>query len=291
MIISYLYVIVQADFKEDFGTDVKFMKTPLSYLRSYRELARLEKADHFKAGHTPSKVSIAEAKRLHAKIYLHRGYVGQDDVGKDKALHKRADPYQEHSNYFVVRNHLLPNKPIVATARQIHHVPKLSHSSFPTIKELELYPEMKQMILALDPAKCVEISGLAKDHGVASSAPMVLYRALWHHSLRRHHHIWLMACDAKVFKNLKFLFGSALTRIGDNTFYMGSEVVPAMLEVHRSIDPLMQDARSLNPFKRRMKRMLVRFFMSGLSVKFQQLEKNSVIPSREIAKAVDAKAL
>ncbi len=267
------------------------MKSPLVYLRSYRQIVHLEESKHLKAMHTQNITSIDEAKRLHAKIYLHNGYVTGADIGPDLKLHGQADPYQEHANYFVVRNHQLPKKPVVATARQIYANPEHGHDSFPTIKELELYPEMKRLILAIDPSRCVEISGLAKDHDVTSTAAMTLYRALWHHSLRRRHHVWLMACDARVYRNLEFLFGSALVRIGDNTFYMGSEVVPAMLEVHSSIDPLMQDAKSFNPFKRKMKRSLVKFFMHGLSVKLHEIQKNSVVPSREIAKAVDAKTL
>jgi len=267
------------------------MKSPLSYLRSYNKVAQLETVVHLKASHSQDAETTDEAKRLHAKIYLHRGYVAPGDVGPDAILNKQADPYQEHSEYFVVRNHGALEQPVVAAARQIVAHPERGHDSFPTLKELKLYPEMRQSILALDPAKCVEISGLAKDHGVDSSAAMILYRALWHHSLRQGHHVWLMACDAHVYSNLEFLFGDALTRIGDNTFYMGSEVVPAMLEVHRSIDPLMQDTKSLNPFKRSMKRSLVGFFMQGLSLKFHDWGKTSTIPSREIAKAVDTHTL
>lgn len=267
------------------------MKTPLSYLRSYQRIAKLESNTHLRASHTKNKHAVDEAKRLHAKMYLHSGYVSADEIGKNKILRKSIDPYQAHANYFIVRNHAQPHKPVVATARQIHHVHKHGHNSFPTIKELELYPEIKKSILALDPAKCVEISGLAKDHDVSSAAAMILYRALWHHSLRRGHHVWLMACDARVFKNLEFLFGDSLIRIGDNTFYMGSEVVPAMFEVHRSIDPLIQDTKSRNPYMRGMKRNLVHFFMQGLSVKFHQLQKRAVVPSREIAKAVNSRSL
>lgn len=267
------------------------MMSPFNSLRSYREASRVENDKHFKAGRIDDDGGLGEAKRLHAKIYLHRGYVTNLDIGPDKIMHRQSDPHQDHSDYFAVRNHNHPARPVVATARLITSVPEHGHNSFPTIKELELYPEMKRSILALDPAKCVEISGLAKDHGVASSAPLVLYRALWHHSLRQGHHVWFMACDVRAYKRLEFLFGAAMTRIGPNTFYMGSEVVPAMLEVHRSIDPLMRGTKSLNPFKRRMKRNLVKFFTTGLSVKQREIQSGTSLPSREIAKAAEAKEL
>lgn len=267
------------------------MKSPLKYIRAYRELSSLDDVSHLRASSPKSSHSVQEARRLHAKIYLHHGYISPSDIGNDLTLTKSIDPYQNHSKYFVVRDHRHSSKPVIATARQIGAHPRHSHNSFPTIKELEIYPEMKQAILALDPAKCVEISGLAKDHGMPAISTMILYRSLWHHSLRQGHHAWLMACDAQVYKRLEFLFGDALKRIGDNSYYMGSEVVPAMLEVHRSLDPLIQDAKSLNPFKRRMKRKLVLFFMTGLSIKFQVLQNRKVIPSREIVRAAQSKHL
>jgi len=266
------------------------MKLPFKSLRIYREVARLNEPVNFKAIHTTHANTIEEAKRLHAKVYLFRNYITEKDLNKNKVLHKKADPYQDHSNYFVVRHHNAKTRTVVATARQIVAT-KHGHSSFPTMKELELYPEMRKAIEAVDPSKCVEISGLAKMHGVSSTATLTLYRTLWHHSLRRGHHIWLVACDAQVYKKLHFLFGKAFVRIGDNAFYMGSEVVPAMLEVHRSIDPLMQDSKSMNPFKRKMKRNLVKFFMQGLSVKYHTLQQNAALPSREIARAVEENRL
>jgi len=62
----------------------------------------------------------------------------------------------------------------------------------------------------------------------------------------------VMACDVKAFERLSYLFGDALVRIGDNADYMGSEVVPAMLEVSRSVDALMAESKPSIP-ERRMK--------------------------------------
>lgn len=264
------------------------MATLIHRVRSLRQIAYINANHSFHSGHTINNQRINDAKSLHASVYLKKGYIKHLDLDENGRLHKEADSYQEHSHYFTVNDHSNSSKPVVATARQIHRKEGLNHDSFPTIKNMELYPDMKQAILALDPSKCVEISGLAKIKGVSSSAVLMLYRSMWHYSLRRKHHLWLMACDVNAFERLQYLFGDALVRIGDNSFYMGSEVVPAMLEVHRSVDSLMAESKSLNPFKRRMKRELVKFFMAGLSLKFKQISKKEIVVSREIIKSLEA---
>lgn len=214
---------------------------------------------------------ILDAQRLHARIYLDRKYIKPNEVSGDGRIAASVDRYRNQSDYFVLVDATDPKGKILATARQIHAVHGQGHRSFPTVKQLKLYPEMNQLIRSIEPDKIVEISALAKEHGVDPRSIMLLYRAMWHHSLRRRHSIWLMACDAGVFSRLKELFGDAFIRIGDNSYYMGSEVVPAMLEVHRSIDDLvLQSRRSLNPFERQLKGSLVSFFMTGLPLKYHQ---------------------
>lgn len=232
----------------------------------YRQTATLNKIQNMSVTQASERDMIDAAQRLHAKIYLRRKYVTPDDISEDGRLNETADPYTNQSKYFVLTNQLNKHPRVLATARQIHNVAGKGHDSFPTVKQLKLYPEMEQAIRAIDPSKCVEISALAKDHGVDPRGTMMLYRTMWHHSLRNGHRIWLMACDAKVFDHLKSLFGESFTRIGDNTYYMGSEVVPAMLEVHKSIGTLIQQSKSLNPFKRRLKLMLINFFTDGLPI-------------------------
>ena len=260
--------------------------TPIvKQIRSFRQISYLNTPSDLVIGHTTNKARINDSRVLHAKAYMKRGYVQKADINDHGHINEENDPYYAHSAYFAAseRN---GTRRVIATARQIHDNGKDGHESFPTIKELELYPDMKEAIMALDANKCVEISGLAKVSGASSSAVMALYRSMWHHSLRRKHHVWLMACDLKAFERLKYLFGDALVRIGDDSYYMGSHVVPAMLEVHRSVDALMQESRTLNPLKRRMKRELVRFFMTGLSIKFKHITK-AAVPSREIIKAME----
>jgi len=238
--------------------------SPDKYLKNYRRFATLNRMNHLHAKHVMDENAVHSAKLLHAKIYLHNRYISTSDLDERGVMHKMADPYQEHSDYFTVHDSRDKESKVMATARLIKAHPAHGHNSFPTIKNLSLYPDSEKFIRSIDPSKCIEVSALAKDFGVSSHAVMILYRALWHHSLRKDHSLWLMACDVRAYRGLKFIFGDALTRTGDNAFYMGSEVVPAMLEIRSTLNPIMRDAKSLNPFKRFMKRELVKFLMSGM---------------------------
>src|SRR4051794_12857567 len=71
---------------------------------------------------------LAEAQRLHAKVYLHRRYVKPHQVGPDGRLTAEVDPHRENSVYFVVRR----GRQVVAAARQIGARADRGHASFPT---------------------------------------------------------------------------------------------------------------------------------------------------------------
>ena len=231
----------------------------------YRKLLREDGDTHYHVSYVNEKTYLATAQRLHASVYLAEKYIETHHVNNDGRMTRRADPYQDHSEYFVV-SYVTDGVPeVIATARQINAKKTKGHDSFPTIEKLNLYPKMRHAIEKLDPHKCVEISGLAKKRGHTSYATLLLYRQMWQHSVRSEHIMWLMACDSKVYKRLKFLFGDALTEIGEPSVYMGSEVVPAALEVHKSLDALLSSARTLNPVKRSMKREMIKFFVRGLN--------------------------
>ncbi len=205
------------------------------------------------------------AQRLHAKVYLERKFIEEHHLTEDGRISIDSDPYQEHADYFIVNHIADGNSEVVATARQITVHSQKGHMSFPTIEKLPLYPKDLAAIKSLDPLNCVEISGLAKHRGHSSYAALLLYRAMWQHSVRSGHQLWLMACDAQVYSQLKFMFGDALTQIGEPTVYMGSEVIPAALEVHQSLGAIMKAARGINPLRRTMKLELVKFFVRGLN--------------------------
>ena len=156
------------------------------------------------------------------------------------------------------------SKQIIATSRQIHADSTLGHESFPTLKSIEIYEKPHARIKNIDPARIVEISGLAKRRGETPFAPLLLYRKMWQHSVAADHELWLMACDAQVYRNLKSLFRDALTEIGPESYYMGSLVVPAVISVPKSLDYLTSKSRSLNPIKRHLHKRLSKFFIEGL---------------------------
>ena len=218
---------------------------------------RIKKDDH-----------LDEAKKLHAEVYLDHGYIEAMHVNSKGHMKLNHDPYQAHADYFAVIEKQGSKEAIVATARQIYPKGIKGHASFPTMSKLELEPNVRQAIESLNPAECIEISALAKKKGFTSFASFMLYRAMWQYSLKTHHKIWIMACDARLYGNLKFLFGDALQQIGKKTHYMGSDVVPAILEVDRSLDVFISGAKSLNPTRRLLHREYIRFFLDGLPAKY-----------------------
>ena len=58
---------------------------------------------------------LAEAKRLHAAVYLARGFIQPPDI-QAGVLTMDADPHQLHSDYFVA----VSRGRVAAVARQIH---------------------------------------------------------------------------------------------------------------------------------------------------------------------------
>jgi hypothetical protein len=207
---------------------------------------------------------LLAAKKLHAKVYLERGFVGARDVDKNDILTTKKDPYQGHSVYFLVIDK--KTKEVIATARQILALPGQEHESFPLVKYTSLYTKAYDMISAHDPKLCVEISGLAKKRGASKLAPLLLYRAMWHYSLKQHHTLWLLTCDVRLFARLKLLFGPAILRVGRTNFYLGSDVVPAVLKVQSGVTELRHSLITSTPVARALRRRVTRFLIKGLPV-------------------------
>lgn len=180
----------------------------------------------------------------------------------DGMLTKKADPHQFHSRYFVVID--TKSSRMVATARQIELRPGHGHKSFAMVKQANLYQRGRKLIKKHDPATIIEISGLAKERGVSKIAPLLLYRAMWHHSLRRGHTLWLTACDVRLFIRLKLLFGSSISKIGRVTPYYGGDVVPAMLCVQTSVSDLGKSLEKAAPFEKPLRHRIARFMLNGI---------------------------
>lgn len=175
---------------------------------------------------------LLAAKMLHAGVYLSRGFIDETDI-RDGIIHEQSDPHQLHAEYFVVKR----KGEVVALARQIVYKGDGDHDdSFPLLSNAIIHERSRRRLASVAPIEVVEISALAKKRGESSVAPLILYRALWRHSLRSKHRIWIMACDVRLYERLKLLFGPALTVIGKRTHYKGGDIIPVSLDIADSVN-------------------------------------------------------
>lgn len=174
---------------------------------------------------------LMAAKKLHAEVYLSKGFIDRKDI-RDEMIHDMSDPHQHHAEYFVVKK----GGEIVGLARQIAYKGGgLHHESFPVLKKGLLYETQRNAILALHPSEIVEVSALVKKTGESSVVPLILYRALWRHSIEQGHQLWIMACDPRLYDRLSILFGPALHRIGDLSPYPGAPTIPVAVSIEESL--------------------------------------------------------
>lgn len=198
------------------------------------------------------------AKKLHAKVYLERTFIDSEDVGKDGTIHHEADPHQRHSDYFVVVDKDRPDK-VLATARQIKTVN--GHHDLPVLVQARVNRRSHSNILKVTPEHCIEISGLAKEKDVPSEAALELYRSMWLYSIEHGHKYWLMACDVKLYKRLKILFGSSIKRIGRQTSYKGGDIIPCSLDLDKSHIVLTRNLKSRHPIYGKIRRNVAHNFL------------------------------
>jgi hypothetical protein len=208
---------------------------------------------------------VRHAQRLHADVYLRRGFVQPGDIDEDGRLTLLADPHQEHAEYFVVLGSDDPSD-VRAVSRQIRMSAHKGFASFPMLDLAQIDKRHLAMIQQHDPSSCVEISALAKQSGESPMLPLVLYRAMLHRSFEIDDKIWLMACDVRLFQRLKVLFGPAIVQVGKVTPYYGGDVVPAMLKLDEALAGLIAGARDQVPLRRSIRKALPRFFMNGFPI-------------------------
>lgn len=174
---------------------------------------------------------LRAAKKLHASVYLSLGFVDESEIF-DEIIHEHSDPYQRHAEYFIVKK----RDEVVAAARQIVYKGLGEHhDSFPVLDKAIIYDRSRNRLLGYHPTEIVEISALVKKRGESSVVPLVLYRALWRHSLASQHRIWVMACDPRLYDRLKMLFGPTFTKIGQRTPYKGADAIPVALAMDASV--------------------------------------------------------
>lgn len=237
----------------------------IDYLRAFQK----DEYSNFKVMEVEGEDYLVAAKKLHAKVYLDRGFVREQDV-INGILSPSADPHQAHSKYFVVID--AKESRMVATARQIELRQDKGHNSFAMMKRANLYKRGLKLIRKHDPAKSIEISGLAKERGVSKIAPLLLYRAMWHRSLREKHTLWLMASDVRLFIRLKLLFGKSIIKIGRVTPYYGGDVVPSVMHVQESITDIKKSLERTPWFERPLRHRIARFMLNGLPIESLSLK-------------------
>lgn len=241
----------------------RLLKLPY-YIRNVSDYSRAFSKQEYtdmRAVRVDDEHYLDAARKLHANVYLHRGFVAEKDI-ENGVLAGHVDPYYPHSQYFVVEDKATGE--IVATSRQIQAKRHAGHYSFAMFKHTPLYKKSRKLITSNQPFDCVEISGLAKRRGASKLAPLLLYRAMWHHSLRLNHELWLLAVDVNVYNSLKLLFGPALQKAGPITYYLGSDVVPAILRVKASVRALERSLDVKGLFQRRLRARVVRFVLKGI---------------------------
>lgn len=238
----------------------------LFFLRSRLHKKIFDRAStEFKAYIVTEDEHKHQAKLLHSTVYLDRGFISKEDIDTRGFIKAATDPHQHHSQYFIVCEQVKGHEHVRITGRQIHAKKGKGFDSFPILQQAHIYPHVRERIHAYDPARCVEISGLAKIRGTKVIATLLLYRIMWQYANARGDKLWLMACSPSLYARLKRLFGPAIIQIGQRTPYKGEDVVPAMLKVDQSIGMLRQAGNTWQPMRRLLYRAVLDFFMDTSS--------------------------
>lgn len=219
-----------------FATVKRYKKTPLKNLTEQYTVQHVAAGRYFDA-----------ARRLHADVYLAHHFVTHEDVTTEGYLADDADPHGVHADYFVVidREH----DEVVALARQIHQ--RAGHK-LPVLSK-RLAGKHYAHTHADD---IVEVSAFAKKPGVDSRVTILLFAEMLRHSKQRGHQYWVFACDTRVYRRLKTLFGVLLQKTGPETFYMGSKVIPAEVNLDLALKQLHRNYRYSVPPLRQVRKFL-----------------------------------
>lgn len=176
---------------------------------------------YLQARRLTSAQDILEARRLHAAVYVDRGFVAEHETGDDGTLVPEVDPWPSMSTYFAIRR----KSGIVATARQIHP-PELDR--LPAIGLSDRRAHQTRAVLQCAPHEVVEISGLARSYVSTRFDAVALYVSMWRHSMAAGHRAWVMAVDPPLFVQLReMICGEAIKPLGPRRAYMGGNLVTA----------------------------------------------------------------
>lgn len=216
-------------------------------MKQYRRISLKKLAEQYTVRKVSQGVYFDQARKLHASVYAAHGFVTNDDISGDGYLTQNADPHEQHADYFVAIDN--EHDEVVALVRQIHQ--RAGHML--PVFEHKLTGKNYTHIHHDD---IVEISAFAKKRGTDSRVTLLLFGEMLQHSRQRGHRYWVFACDSLVYRRLKTLFGRLLQKTGSEVFYMGSNVVPAEVDLDRALHQLRSNYRYSVPPLRQVRKFL-----------------------------------
>lgn len=210
---------------------------------------------------------LESAKKLHASVYLAQGFVRKDDIESNGQLHSDIDQFASHADYFVAIDN--DTDEVVALVRQIH---QRTGMKLPV-----LHHKMAQKNYAhTHDHDIIEVSAFAKKKGVDSRVTILLFSEMLRYSKQNNHQYWVFACDSKVYGRLKILFGKLLQKTGPETYYMGSKVIPAEVNLDAALKQLRRNYRYSIPPLRHVRHFL---YESLTTLSYQSEPKTGIISS------------
>jgi hypothetical protein len=195
--------------------------------------------------------TILKARQMTASYYLKRGFVEPSEVDARGVIDEQADPYVDHSSYYVLMNP--DTSELIATSRKIRYDEDKGIDSFPVLSHKnQLDPDRVQQITDLGLENVVEISALVKnpelDHD--KTATLKLYRRLfqdaWSLDRKGSEKAFVMACNPVLFQTFQNLFNGSIQRMGPDLDYPGQVAVPAMLDMRAGPIELIERAGDKN---------------------------------------------
>lgn len=219
----------------------------LATVKRYRKTSIDDLAKRYTVRKVTEGRYLNKAKKLHASVYLAHDFVVANDVTTGGYLTAKADPHAPHAEYFVAIDS--ESDEVVALVRQIH---QQSGHQLPVFR----HGLAKTDYSHVHRDDVVEISAFAKKPGTDSRVTLLLFREMLQHSRQKGHQYWVFACDSKVYRSLKTLFGKLLQKTGPEAFYMGSLVVPAEVNLDRAAHGLRRNYRRSVPPLRQVRKFL-----------------------------------
>ncbi len=165
--------------------------------------------------------AIAEARRLHARTYIDRGFVDGRSNWLDLDTGLVEDPYVARSIYLSARY----DGTVVGVARLILPGPQ----GLPAFHHFTFDPD----VFVPPQDQCLEVSSLCIDGGSEVRAAVFVHmvRAFAAMSHRRPEHFWIAIVERPLLIAMNRFYGLKFRPIGQARRYLGGETLPVLLDV------------------------------------------------------------